>query len=363
MIKVIFFDVGYTLVNEDQVWEQRCKEQCMEADAQKLGLSPSQIMADILEATLSFKPQFRSVIEKYHLSKMVPYRYELETLYPEVKEVLNELASKYKLGIIANQKAGLKERLAELGIAEFFEPELIISSGDLGVLKPDSKIFEEAIKRSALSSCELMMIGDRIDNDVRPAKLLGMKTIWIKRGLAAGQVAPSKEYQADFIVESLDEIPSILYMETKMEIRELNANDLESLLELYVQLSDVNKNYSYEKSLDIWKNEIENNKYIKYFGAVDSGKVVATCYCTIIPNLTNGARPIGFIENVVTHEDYRRQGLAKTIIDAATEFAKANNCYKVFLESGIARTEAHKFYEKIGFETGSKKSFLKWLKN
>lgn len=147
-----------------------------------------------------------------------------------------------------------------------------------------------------------------------------------------------------------------------MEIRELTDNELESLLELYVQLSEVNKNYSYEKSLDVWKSEIEGNKNIKYFGAVEDGKVLATCYCAIIPNLTNGARPIGFIENVITHKDYRRQGLAKKVIDAAVEFAKANNCYKVFLESGITRTEAHKFYEKIGFESGQKKAFLKWFK-
>lgn len=148
-----------------------------------------------------------------------------------------------------------------------------------------------------------------------------------------------------------------------MEIRELNAADLESLLELYVQLSDVNKDCPCKKALDVWKNEIEGNKNIKYFGAVDDGKVVATCYCAIIPNLTNGVRPIGFIENVVTHKDYRLKGLARKVIDAATDFAKSRNCYKVFLESGVARTEAHKFYEKIGFETGSKKSFIKWFKD
>ena len=148
-----------------------------------------------------------------------------------------------------------------------------------------------------------------------------------------------------------------------MEIRELDSADLQSLLELYVQLSDVNKNYSCEKALDVWKNQIEGNKNIKYFGALDDGKVVGTCYCAIIPNLTNGVRPNGFIENVVTHKDYRRQGLAKKVSDVATDFAKSRDCYNVFLESGVARTEAHKYYEKIGFETGSKKSFVKWFKD
>lgn len=148
-----------------------------------------------------------------------------------------------------------------------------------------------------------------------------------------------------------------------MEIRELNTTDIKSLLELYIQLSDINKDYSYEKALAVWKNEIENNKNIKYFGAIDNEKVVSSCYCAIIPNLTNKVRSIGFIENVITDQNYRKQGLAGKVIDKAIEYAQSKDCYKVFLESGISRTEAHKFYEKIGFETGSKKSFIKWLKN
>lgn len=48
----------------------------------------------------------------------------------------------------------------------------------------------------------------------------------------------------------------------KMEIRELNSADVESLLELYVQLDENNKNLSKEKSLEIWKSEIESNKNI-----------------------------------------------------------------------------------------------------
>ena len=142
-----------------------------------------------------------------------------------------------------------------------------------------------------------------------------------------------------------------------MEIRELTDNELESLLELYVQLSEVNKNYSYEKSLDVWKSEIEGNKNIKYFGAVENGKVVSTCYCVIIPNLTNFCQPICFVENVVTDKKHRNQGLGKKVIDKAIETAKKNNCYKVILLSGIARKEAHQFYENLGFSSETKKAF------
>src|SRR5574344_2630642 len=110
-----------------------------------------------------------------------------------------------------------------------------------------------------------------------------------------------------------------------MEIRQLHKDDLKSLLELYIQLDDGNKELNVENSESVWK-EIEENKNIRYIGAVDNGKVVSTCYLVIIPNLTHFGRSICFIENVVTDKEYRRQGLGKRVIQNAIESAKENNC-------------------------------------
>ena len=142
-----------------------------------------------------------------------------------------------------------------------------------------------------------------------------------------------------------------------MEIRELTKDDISSLLELYVQLDEANRELSLEKSAEVWTDEIEGNKNIHYFGAIDDGKVVSSCYCVIIPNLTNFNRPICFIENVVTDKKYRKQGLAGKVIKMAVETAKKSGCYKVILQSGIARKEAHQFYENLGFNGNSKKAF------
>ncbi|MCR4733424.1 MAG: GNAT family N-acetyltransferase [Treponema sp.] len=141
-----------------------------------------------------------------------------------------------------------------------------------------------------------------------------------------------------------------------MEIRELTESDLPSLLEFYTQLTEKNKNISLEQSKNIWK-KIEGNPDIKYFGAVENGKVISTCYCVIIPNITNFCQPICFIENVVTDKEYRKKGLGKKVIQKAIETAKNNNCYKVMLMSGIERNEAHKFYENLGFSSEMKKAF------
>lgn len=140
-----------------------------------------------------------------------------------------------------------------------------------------------------------------------------------------------------------------------MEFRTLTGSDLGSLLELYQQL-DPKDGLSAEACEAAWK-EIEKNPDIRYFGAVEDGKVVSTCYAVIIPNLTRGCRGICFIENVVTDREYRNRGLGSRVIGMAVGFAKERRCYKVILQSGKARTEAHRFYERTGFDGESKKAF------
>ncbi|MBR6879662.1 MAG: GNAT family N-acetyltransferase [Clostridiales bacterium] len=141
-----------------------------------------------------------------------------------------------------------------------------------------------------------------------------------------------------------------------MEFRRLTNSDLTSLLELYMQLDEDDEKCPFEQSESVWK-EIEDSDNIRYFGAVDDGKVVSTCYAVYIPNLTRGNRGICFIENVVTDRQYRGRGLASGVIDMAVAFAKERNCYKVILQSGISRTDAHRFYEHKGFNGTSKRAF------
>ena len=88
------------------------------------------------------------------------------------------------------------------------------------------------------------------------------------------------------------------------------------------------------------------------------GKLVSTCTLTVIPNLTHGARPYGLIENVVTHPDYRKQGLGNQILDYALSAAWEQNCYKVMLMTGSKREETLRFYENAGFQSGVKTGFI-----
>ena len=88
----------------------------------------------------------------------------------------------HKLGIIANQKKGLETRVSEFGILKYFD--LVIASEEDLVSKPDKEIFNIALSKINSKPQECIMIGDRLDNDIIPASKLGMKTIWIRQGLA-----------------------------------------------------------------------------------------------------------------------------------------------------------------------------------
>ncbi len=138
-------------------------------------------------------------------------------------------------------------------------------------------------------------------------------------------------------------------------IREVRKEDLEDVLVLYQQLflkEDYSDSYKY---IDTW-NEILLDKKMTCLISYLDNIPVATCVI-FIPNLSRNQRPYAIIENVITSITYRKQGLGKAIIDKAVEITTNSNCYKVMLLSSSIRIEAHRFYEKIGFNGNSKKGF------
>ena len=86
----------------------------------------------------------------------------------------------------------------------------MIASAEEGVAKPDPRLFEIALERASCLPSQAVMIGDRIDNDIIPAKRLGMKTIWIKQGFGQYWQVSKDEERADAVVNNLSDICRIL---------------------------------------------------------------------------------------------------------------------------------------------------------
>jgi GNAT superfamily N-acetyltransferase len=139
--------------------------------------------------------------------------------------------------------------------------------------------------------------------------------------------------------------------------RQATKDDLDGLLDLYTHLSPNDAPLPPRHQVVALWQEIVANPALTYFVAEQAGRLIATCNLTIVPNLTRGARPFGVIENVVTHPDFRRQGIAQAVLDRAIETAREAGCYKVMLLSGVGRTGAHALYEKVGFSKDTKLGF------
>ena len=91
------------------------------------------------------------------------------------------------------------------------------------------------------------------------------------------------------------------------------------------------------------------------------GKIVSSCVCVIIPNLTRNIRPYAFIENVVTHSDYRGKGYATECLNYAKQIAENTNCYKMMLLTGSKKKEILNFYGNARYNSTDKTAFIQWL--
>lgn len=209
-VKYIFFDIGYTLVNEDNVWVERCKEQAGTQQALAFGITADMLMQDVKTASLEFKSQWKSVIAKYGFTQSAKYKSELETLYDDTRFVLEKLSKKFKLGIIANQSSDLMERLRGWNIDKYFS--IVVSSADYGISKPDERLFTIALQKSGYLAHSAVMVGDRLDNDILPANKLGFQTVRIKQGFAKDQIAPSTFYQPTYEVNNLTELLALPFI-------------------------------------------------------------------------------------------------------------------------------------------------------
>ena len=140
--------------------------------------------------------------------ELTKWHKEDEILYEDASKCLEILSSRHKIGIIANQSLGTRQRLEQHGVLQYID--LVIASAEEGVAKPDKKIFEIALERANCKPDNAIMIGDRIDNDIIPAKLLGMHTIWIKQGFGQYWNITEDVEKADYVVHSLMDICNIL---------------------------------------------------------------------------------------------------------------------------------------------------------
>jgi putative hydrolase of the HAD superfamily len=127
-------------------------------------------------------------------------------LFSETRVVLDELHSQYAFGMITNgPPQHQREKLSAAGLTDYFE--YLVVSGDIGIGKPDERIFHHALNQLGLKPSEAIMIGDSLERDILGAERAGLLSVWINRYGAvrsSSQPRPSKE------IANLRELQAVL---------------------------------------------------------------------------------------------------------------------------------------------------------
>lgn len=143
-------------------------------------------------------------------------------------------------------------------------------------------------------------------------------------------------------------------------VREAHESELQDILRLYLHLHEESIPEDSRQLQDTWaqiQSDPNHHLIVKELG----GKIVSSCVCVIIPNLTRNVRPYAFIENVVTDSAYRGKGYASECLEYAREIAKKYGCYKMMLLTGSKSEKTLSFYRQAGYNSADKTAFIQWL--
>ena len=143
-------------------------------------------------------------------------------------------------------------------------------------------------------------------------------------------------------------------------VREIRPDELEGLLTLYMQLHGNPFPEDSEQLRALWQRIVEDPDH-HIIVALEDGRIVSSCVCVIVPNLTHGQQPYALIENVITDEGHRGKGLATDCLNFAREIAREASCYKMMLLTGSKEESTHRFYQRAGYNANDKTAYIQWL--
>jgi len=218
MIKAVFFDLDNTLIDFMAMKHRSCEAAIDAMRKAGLKFEKKKALKILFELYDKYGIEHKEIFQKF-LKKIkgkidyrlvahgiVAYRKAKERClvpYPHATPTLTKLKKKYKLAIISDApRLGAWLRLAAMNIDSFFD--IIITAADVRKKKTSMAPFRAALKALKLKPEEALMVGDRIERDIRPAKALGIKTCYARYG--ATKSIPKGKSGADFEIEDISEL-------------------------------------------------------------------------------------------------------------------------------------------------------------
>jgi HAD superfamily hydrolase (TIGR01549 family) len=211
MIKAVVFDVGETLVNETReygAWADWLGVPC-HTFSSVFGAAIAMGM-DYREAFQFFRPGFNLDEERARRAEAgQPETFGESDLYLDARPAMAALRSMdVWVGVAGNQTTRAGDILRTLNLPA----DMIATSDDWQVSKPDPSFFQALLDEAPCAATEIIYVGDRLDNDLKPAKAAGMRTAFIRRG-PWGYIwehHPDMLTVADWHIDTLAYLPNIV---------------------------------------------------------------------------------------------------------------------------------------------------------
>ncbi|MCA9754525.1 MAG: HAD family hydrolase [Candidatus Eisenbacteria bacterium] len=189
MIRWVFLDMGNVVMNDDPVMTYLYELLHDELQREGRKVSFEQLMADREEIIAERGTGHWSILTERILGKerhetlartsaehLRANYLQYHNVLPGMADALQQLSEEFSLGIVANQMSVAEDALREVGLAHHFR--FIALSERVGAAKPDPTIFHWALAQAQCQPEEAIMVGDRIDTDIVPARRLGLWTLW-----------------------------------------------------------------------------------------------------------------------------------------------------------------------------------------
>jgi HAD superfamily hydrolase (TIGR01549 family) len=197
-VTTVVFDIGETLVGETRHWT---------AVAEQIGV-PTLAFFGLVGALIERREHHWQLSETLGVERLVGPMLEVEDFYPDVAPCLERLrADGYRLGLAGNQPLQTADFLESAGL----DVDFVATSEGWGVAKPAPEFFAKVVAEAGVPAEEIAYVGDRVDNDVLPARRARMLAVFLRRG-PWGYIQASwpEAEQADISIQSLAELPEAL---------------------------------------------------------------------------------------------------------------------------------------------------------
>lgn len=136
------------------------------------------------------------------------WTYPPSALHSDVLPVLEQLSQRYRIAVVANQRAAVVDALRRDGVADFIDIWAV--SEVVGAEKPDPAIFRYALDEAGVEPGKAVHVGNRLDTDVRGARRVGLRTVWVVRGEAPPEPTSEQLAEPDIALPSMAGLPAAL---------------------------------------------------------------------------------------------------------------------------------------------------------